>query len=170
MSVYLVAFEKNSTIQAPNPEGCWTNSYCETAVTDRFSCCSCTLCLATPKTGSITSKTNRAKHTTVVTHCCSTTHSLSLSATAATALIRLSTTDPIVWISQSLIVCYQMSFLSTLWDKIIKMSMLPTAKRCKNHKRSIWMGSWKHIMTNKQSTWVFLCVLLCVRRSVPMTC
>lgn len=72
-------------------------------------------------------------------------------------------------VTEPLCVRYQMSFLSTLWNKIIKMSMLPTVERCKNHKRSIWMGSWKHMVINKQSTWVFLCAL-CVRGTVPMAC
>lgn len=121
---------------------CWTNTYCEIAVTDWSSCCLCTLCFVTPRSGGATTKTNK-KSTTVVMDCCSLTHSLSRSTAAATALIELSTTDTVLWMSSSPFACSQMSFLSTRWRKMGKMAMhLLTAERCENHTCSVSMCSW----------------------------
>lgn len=69
-----------------------------------------------PKTGSVTSKTNTAP---VVIGCCSLTHSLSLSTAAPAALMELSTTDTIIWMSPSLLAlrCPSRQHFGVKWEK-----------------------------------------------------
>lgn len=58
------------------------------------------LCFPTPKTGSVTRKTNKVKSTTVVIDCYSTAHSVSLSTSSAAAPTSLYN-NPVTQISQS---------------------------------------------------------------------